>query len=280
MSENPRAALIDAFTELNRDFATEYRGLWSRGGAEEQALMLADWVRELERAEVSAAGLRAAHERVKADPAYRNYPPKRRAFIDLALEMQRAPQGDTDILEAVAALHRGFGFRYGALWPRREQSEEQARAQYWAAALSEAGLGASDVRAGEAALSSAEPFAQHPPTMDQFTEHCLAAIDTCDAPGVSAAFLAAASAPGTCAIHPLVAEARRRVGAHELRTRASDALRAEFSRVYRELRAAYRRGSLDLEVSAPVQGAEPAPAVADRESLVRTLDTLIERYRG
>lgn len=248
-SNDYKVAMKAQIGSLFRRFSSTYQNLWVTGTPKETAELMAFWISELSRLDIQPEQVANYGAYITDAPDFRNYPPKPVQFAQFVKDAERREaqnnQLSDDLYDTTHKLCSKWRMIYGSLFCARDELSEIS--DFWTKEFKASGLTSKLIKKAYYEIRKQSRYKSYPPTVDVFVmtaKLCGAGVNTESLPTAEEAY---AQACHSRVLHPVVREARRRVGSYELRTQASSSIRKAFERTYETILQEICNGDLKLE---------------------------------
>lgn len=276
-SQEYKIAMKTQVGQLFTRFARTYQSLWHSGTPRETAELMAFWINELQRQGISPVQVEQFGSFVTDEPEFRNYPPKPVQFAQFVLNAEHRQNvgnsASNDVQVAASKLCSKWRMIYGNLFCAKDELSEVT--DFWTKELMAQKVSTDDIKKAYFKIRNQARYRNYPPTLDSFVmtaKLVTLGIETNSIPGADEAYSLACNEKNP---HPLVREARRRVGSYEIRTQASGAVRKAFERAYETVIQELCSGQIEINALESVSSV-PVESTEDRsETLASTIEDIL-----
>lgn len=192
----------------------------------------------LVKAEISAEAFRAVRAWLMVGlKPFEDYPPTIEALIQMATLLQSYPVTDyaKAMKQAWFELDTEFSQNYAKQWRGERRMDALVKERVWLKKFEEMGVTVTELLTTMRRISASGFFRTFMPKFEEFQDAILA-VRLDNAPLVEEAWTMALMTQANAVIHPLVKQARGKIGGHDLRVRGYDRdVEQRFKSYYRQL---------------------------------------------
>lgn len=282
-SNEYKIGMKEQVANLFKRFSSTYQNLWVTGNPRETAELMAFWISELHRKNITPEMIAAYGAQITDATEFRNFPPKPVQFAQfLSEEERRANNNDksNDIETVVNKLCKKWKMIYGHLFCSKDEMSDIV--DFWSKEIIANKLSSGSVKKAYFEIRKQAKFRTYPPSLDAFiltAKLCELGVETNNIPSSDEAYLIACNKKDP---HPLIREARRRVGSYEVRTQSSEKIRKAFERAYDAVVMEFSSGDLKLETKCLNESiVESCSGKNQRsETLGSTIEDILEKLKA
>lgn len=168
---------------------------------------------------------------------FEDFPPSIESMIQMASLLQSYPMSEytKGMKAAWFRLDTEFGQQYGKQWRGERRMDALVKERVWLSKFEEMAVTQDEVIAVMKRISASGFFRTFMPKIEEFLDAILA-VRLDNAPMVEEAWTMALMTQANAVVHPLVKQARGKIGAHDLRVRGYDRdVEQRFKSYYRQL---------------------------------------------